>query len=83
MLITRMGLSLKWTAGSLILDPFQAEAWNDPVVGKTKGEVRVVKKGHHRAFFPNRISVSFSRRDSTFIAASRFNARLRLNSNSW
>jgi hypothetical protein len=60
------------------LDAFQVKAGNNPVVGKAEREVRVTVERNHPAFFLNRIIASFSFLVSALIAASRFNAALRL-----
>jgi hypothetical protein len=50
---------------------------NDPVVGETKREARIVMEWDHPTFFLIRITASLSRLANALIAASRFKAERR------
>src|SRR5437763_11205052 len=60
------------------LDALQVEAGDGAVLGEPEREMRVVVEWNHPAFFLNRVSASLSRLVIALIAASRFEAELRL-----
>ena len=62
---------------------FEVKTGNDPVIRKPECVPLFLIEWHHPVFFRKRTIASFSRRDSALIAASRFNARLRLARDSW